>query len=361
MPLKPTTKRERALLLGTIPAERTRELIAKLADYDILLLALTGNGSSWLPGTGVDKDKLTDTLTHLGQQPFDAVIIPYDGRLYWQDQNLITLTMSLAPKTIILFADGRMRTYCGEDVHRLQYNSAYLNQLFKFVPPLSGQRLLDVGCSDGLVCDLMLNEEPEGITGIDMLADVGHNYPHPRITYFNMDAAHMRFEDNSFELSYCIAVLEHVNDPLTVLREVKRVTRPGGYAYIQAGPLYCSPFGHHMFGHFDDYPWIHLRLSKSQIATYAREQHIAARIQQATNRTVEAYLEGIFNPNHLNGRRLSDYHLDQFMADPAIEVLSFSKSYEGESLLTPEVRQELSAYTTADLITHGFELVFRVK
>jgi SAM-dependent methyltransferase len=176
-----------------------------------------------------------------------------------------------------------------------------------------------------------------------------------------MDASQMQFEDHTFDVCYCIAVLEHVKNPLVVLQEIKRVMRRGGYGYIQAGPLYFSPFGHHMFGYFDDYPWIHLRLSKAQIAAYAKERDIDQPISQATGMSVETYLDGIFNIDHLNGRRLQDYHLDQFMSDPDVEKVSFIRSFEGENLLTPAIRQELSGYSEGDLITHGFELVFRVK
>lgn len=354
-------RHEQALLIGNLPAEKLEALRADWPNYECLTLFVDASGRLYLWSGAAEADRLPTTIAQLRQQAFDVVIIPYEGRLYWHNQNLITLTTGLASKTLLVFADSRSRMYQGEDVHRLEYNAAYLNRMFQFVPPLAGKRLLDVGCSDGLVCDLLSHEAPEAITGIDVLSNVGGNYSNPRITYFNMDASQMRFEDRAFDVCYCIAVLEHVQEPVAVLREMKRVTRRGGYGYVQAGPLYFSPYGHHMFGYFDDYPWIHLRLSKPQIAAYAHQHGIAPRIHQAANMTVEAYLDGIFTADHLNGRRLADYHLDQFMSDPEIEVLSFTKSFEGETLLTPTVLQTLTGCSTDDLITHGFELIFRVK
>jgi SAM-dependent methyltransferase len=40
------------------------------------------------------------------------------------------------------------------------------------------------------------------------------------------------FPDGHFDVSFCNAVLEHVDDPVTVVRELARVCRPGGLVYL---------------------------------------------------------------------------------------------------------------------------------
>lgn len=241
------------------------------------------------------------------------------------------------------------------------YNKAYLDSMFRFVPPLKGKRVLEVGCSDGLVCDLLLAEEPASMTGIDLLATVGCAHPDPRITYRRMGATALDFPDRRFNVCLSIATLEHVADPAAAMREMKRVTSSGGCIYVQAGPLYFSPFGHHMFGYFDDFPWIHLRLSPEAILAHCRKRGLDEAMRRKMGREPEEYLESMLNPAHVNRKRFEEYGLREFMEAPDVEVLHFVRSYEGEDLLTEEIRKELSSISPGDLIAHGFELAVRVK
>jgi hypothetical protein len=144
-----------------------------------------------------------------------------------------------------------------------------------------------------------------------------------------------------------------------------RVTRPGGYGYVQAGPLYFSPFGHHMFGYFDEVPWIHLRRRPAEIVAYANAHGTDAALRRNLGRTAQHYVESMLTRDHINGKTLREYQLEEFMRRPDIEVLMFRPSHEGESLLTPDILREIlrehPGLTREDLIAHGFELAFRVR
>jgi ubiquinone/menaquinone biosynthesis C-methylase UbiE len=51
---------------------------------------------------------------------------------------------------------------------------------------------------------------------------------------FEQGVAHrLSFDDGVFDLAYCRYLLEHVADPLQVLKEMHRVLKPGGTAYVQ--------------------------------------------------------------------------------------------------------------------------------
>src|SRR6185503_4035767 len=136
---------------------------------------------------------------------------------------------------------------------------------------------------------------------IDVMQSAGCSFPDPRIEYRVENGAKMSFADRQFDLCLSIATFEHVPDPPAVLREMLRVTKVGGICYVQAGPLYHSPFGHHMFSYFGDYPWIHVRKSREKIIDYVKRNGIAQAIEKDLATSAEEYILGMLNRDHVNG------------------------------------------------------------
>jgi SAM-dependent methyltransferase len=64
----------------------------------------------------------------------------------------------------------------------------------------------------------------------------------PRPQVLQMDSCRLRFADASFDLVYCRSVLQHVPQPQAAIREMRRVLRPGGIAYVSVH-LYTSETG----------------------------------------------------------------------------------------------------------------------
>ncbi len=122
-----------------------------------------------------------------------------------------------------------------------------------------GKNVLAVGCNRGFECDLLVLMGAKEVTGLDVIEDVGKDYPHPQIRYVRSSAETMPFEDNSFDICSSIATLEHIPNPRSALKEMVRVTARRGILYCQAAPLWNSAFGHHKKDIFPNDPWIHLR------------------------------------------------------------------------------------------------------
>ena len=350
---------ERALIMGADSPERTREIIGQSGYQNVTVLVKESQQApSNLPCI-VASEITAEVVTQLRAAQYELVVASYGQRLgevAWEK-----LAAQFCRRLLAVFPDGSSRLYEGDHFSRVLYNMAYLRSMYCQVPPLAGQRVLEVGCSDGLTCDLVAHEGAASVTGVDLLESVGLLYPNPRCVFHKLDAATLPFEDQTFDLVYSIATFEHVSDPLATLKEMKRLLRPGGYGYVQAAPLYYSPFGHHMFGYFDHYPWIHVRLSKTEIVEYAQTNGIAARIEGDRGLSAADYIQGMINLRHINGKLLHEFRLKEFTSLPGVEMVRFIPSYEGENLITPEVLAETRPVKRQDLIRHGFELVFRVK
>lgn len=85
----------------------------------------------------------------------------------------------------------------------------------------------------------------------------------PALTLLPMDASATTFDAESFDCIYSRAVFEHLSDPRGVLREIRRILKPGG-AVVIFFHLYTSDTGCHdtriFAGRREHIPyWSHLR------------------------------------------------------------------------------------------------------
>ncbi|MGB7338019.1 MAG: methyltransferase domain-containing protein, partial [Phototrophicaceae bacterium] len=72
---------------------------------------------------------------------------------------------------------------------------------------------------------------------------------------FLSDAAHIAVADNSFGTVICAELLEHVPQPIDVLRDVHRVLQPNGKLLITVPFLYQIHADPYDFGRYTDYYW----------------------------------------------------------------------------------------------------------
>ena len=96
---------------------------------------------------------------------------------------------------------------------------------------------LDVGCGPGGLVIAMARRAPElTVTGVDLAAEMVVQAEEnarragvsERSRFRQGDAVRLPFADGAFDLVVSTLSLHHWSDPVAVLREIGRVTRPGG-------------------------------------------------------------------------------------------------------------------------------------
>lgn len=103
--------------------------------------------------------------------------------------------------------------------------------------------VLDVGCGNGAVTRDLARLTPGQVTAVDHdpeMVDAARHHlgglPNARVE--QGDAAALPLADDSFDISLCHLLLMWVDDPVAVVRELARVTRPGGKIVAAMEPDY---------------------------------------------------------------------------------------------------------------------------
>jgi ubiquinone/menaquinone biosynthesis C-methylase UbiE len=98
-----------------------------------------------------------------------------------------------------------------------------------------GLDLLDVGCGPGTITvDLAARVAPGRVVGIDVSADplaearMVADRAGVEVTFEVGDVYALAADDDSFDVVHAHQVLQHLTDPVSALREMARVCRPGG-------------------------------------------------------------------------------------------------------------------------------------
>jgi 2-polyprenyl-6-hydroxyphenyl methylase/3-demethylubiquinone-9 3-methyltransferase len=104
--------------------------------------------------------------------------------------------------------------------------------------PVAEQKVLDVGCGGGILCEAMAQRGAD-VTGIDMgEAPLAVGKLHKFESGVEVDYQKSTAEDfaqshpEQFDIVTCLEMLEHVPDPGSVVRACAAMTKPGGTLFF---------------------------------------------------------------------------------------------------------------------------------
>jgi len=95
------------------------------------------------------------------------------------------------------------------------------------------ERVLVIGCGTGLEAGILARELGAETIGVDIGNEFlfDHEGAAPADLRI-MDAEHLEFPNNSFDLVYSFHALEHIDRPIHALQEMRRVLKPGGVFFV---------------------------------------------------------------------------------------------------------------------------------
>ena len=124
---------------------------------------------------------------------------------------------------------------CLELIDSLPFFVECKRESYRLLGAAPGRRILDVGCGLGADAAAMASLAATGgaVVGVDgsqaMIQEARRQHGGVEGLSFEVaDAAHLPFEDASFDACRIDRVLQHIADPAPVIREMARVLRPEG-------------------------------------------------------------------------------------------------------------------------------------
>lgn len=130
---------------------------------------------------------------------------------------------------------------------------------------LEGKDVADVGCGDGVIdLGVVHRGRPAMLVGYDIrpvdieglvaaATAAGIEQPLPdNLNFMVSEADRIPAVNDSFDIVYSWSVFEHVDKPVQMLSEIRRILRPDGVLFLQLWPFFYSQHGGHLWPHYDE-------------------------------------------------------------------------------------------------------------
>jgi len=156
---------------------------------------------------------------------------------------------------------GYLHGYSDQERERLRVQAGVLAPwVHRDLPFAHSRRLIEIGCGTGAQLELLLDTFPQlRVTGVDrvetQLAAAARNLAGrgTRATLVHADGARLPFDDHGFDSAFLCWILEHVADPVAILRELHRVLAAGAPVVVNEvvnATLHLAPASPHTMAYW---------------------------------------------------------------------------------------------------------------
>ncbi len=130
---------------------------------------------------------------------------------------------------------------------------------------IEGRQVADIGCGDGTTdLGLVMRGRPERLVGYDVrpvdeqalarsaqAAEVADELP-ANLEFARSEPDRLPALDETFDVVVSWSLFEHVENPVALLGEIRRILKPDGVFLLQVFPFFLSEHGGHLWMHYDE-------------------------------------------------------------------------------------------------------------
>ncbi|MBA7650813.1 Ubiquinone biosynthesis O-methyltransferase [subsurface metagenome] len=131
--------------------------------------------------------------------------------------------------------DCKLEYYLNRCQELSAFSTDRVKKLLKIISSLSAEKFLDIGCGDGTLT-LLLGQavKAKEMYGVDMSLPATKQAINKGVKarQLNIESDNLPFEGDYFDLILCGEVVEHLFEPVNLLREIYRVLKRGGVLII---------------------------------------------------------------------------------------------------------------------------------
>jgi len=175
-----------------------------------------------------------------------------------------------------------------------------------------GKKIIEIGGEPDLaVAKELLNRGAKEVVSINNRKNIENTIISEKLKIRKMDARHLEFSNDIFDIVFGVAVLEHLSNLNVILDEIHRILKYEGIAYLHGAALWPSNLGHHLWIKCGDVgykftennpipDWYHLIYNKNQLLNFLVSKNVP-------KHHAEKIVWWIYEHNDINRYNYEDY------------------------------------------------------